>query len=248
MCDLKQTSDFWSLASFLAVIVGGLYALWKFRREGRRQRQILADGLYQRYLERAMDHPKISWPRNKVIPKGEPYRWLIAVMLNAHAAQIISEPSKDMREAIKADLRAHQKYLESDEFKIKDDGWKLFPPELKKLYDEEIGAAKASGDQEFQWGRLLKHFLSKNNDPEIVVLVGIILAVGGFLFIDPCGPIWGLLTTLMNGKIPIGDFKLPYPYLFATAIILIGYGMYKVRDEWRQLAQFNRQMRSTIPR
>jgi hypothetical protein len=53
------------------------------------------------------------------------------------AAQINCEPSRDMREALKCDLKVHLKYFESDDFK-NEGGWKLYPCKLKELYDEII--------------------------------------------------------------------------------------------------------------
>ena len=62
---------FSSLAAFTAV----RFAYKRFPEEGRRQRELTADSLYQAYLARAMDNPELSWPRG-TIPDDERYPWL----------------------------------------------------------------------------------------------------------------------------------------------------------------------------
>jgi len=133
---VRHINELLQLAVFLVALIGAPIAVWKFFEDGRRQRQATADGHYQRYLERAMDYPKLSWPEG-TIPSDEKYPWLVAIMLNALASQITCNPPTDMREALKADLRTHKMYLDSRDFK-NEGGWSLYPTELKKLYDELI--------------------------------------------------------------------------------------------------------------
>jgi hypothetical protein len=141
MCSLKDVNELIPLLSFTTALGGGIFALCRFHIEGRRQRQIMADGLYQQYLERAMDYPKLSWPEGK-IPKGEKYPWFVAIMLNALAAQIDSGATDDMHRAIKADLKVHQQYLESEQFN-REGGWDLYPEKLKILFCEVAAKSTA---------------------------------------------------------------------------------------------------------
>ncbi|MGA8078285.1 MAG: hypothetical protein WB868_12975, partial [Xanthobacteraceae bacterium] len=133
---LKQINEFIPPASFAVVCIGGFIAILRFWIEGRRQSQIMADELYQKYLERAMDYPKLSWPAD-TIPSDERYPWLVAIMLNALAAQISCGPSADMRNALKADLLVHRKYLDDKQFED-DGGWRLYPPALRTLYHKAV--------------------------------------------------------------------------------------------------------------
>lgn len=120
---------------FLAALFGAGLAYKRFTEDGRRQRQVTADALYQGYLNKAIEHPELSWPEGKFPEDDKRYPWLVAIMCNALSAQIECDPKEDMRVAMMCDLLTHETYFQSSQFE-KEGGWKLFPRELKDLYDE----------------------------------------------------------------------------------------------------------------
>jgi hypothetical protein len=123
-----------SIISVVTALIAVVFAVWKFPQEGRRQRQVTAEGLYQAYLTLALEKPKLSWPAGK-IPDDPVYPWFVGIMCNALGAQITAGPSDDMKTAMKFDLMIHEQYFESEGFK-REGGWSLHPPLLKQLYDE----------------------------------------------------------------------------------------------------------------
>jgi hypothetical protein len=131
---VKHQNEVLQLIVFLLAIIGVPCAIWKFLEDGRRQRATIADAPYQRYLDQALAHPRLSWPEDK-IPDDEKYPWLVAIMLNALGAQITSGAKDDMRRGIKADLKIHLQYLKGEQFKS-EGGWSLFPKKLENLFGE----------------------------------------------------------------------------------------------------------------
>jgi hypothetical protein len=105
-----------------------------------RQRQATADGLYQRYLELAMQYPELASPTEYETPEPKDgtdydrYYWLVAIMLNALSALIRCEPSEDKKAAMKADLIEHRHFFETSPLH----DWRHYPPLLRALYDEAV--------------------------------------------------------------------------------------------------------------
>ena len=131
---INVTNQFLPTVAFLVALFGACLAYRRFTEDGRRQRQVTAEALYQGYLIKAFEYPKLSWPKG-TIPEDERYPWLVAIMCNALAAHIECDPKEDMRIAMMCDLLTHETYFESSQFK-EEGGWKLFPRKLKDLYDE----------------------------------------------------------------------------------------------------------------
>jgi hypothetical protein len=103
----KELSPLFSLLTVITAILGAIFGIRKFAEEGRRQRQMTADKMYNAYLLRASQLPELCPDIGQIPtdPQGA-YPWLVAIILNAISAQIEAGAldGESVTKAIKFDL------------------------------------------------------------------------------------------------------------------------------------------------
>jgi hypothetical protein len=113
------------------------------------QREATAKDIYRDYLKLAFENPAYADPR----VSGEwdqekadwlvdqKYRWFVAFALNS-CDEAVDLPN--WREVILTELKFHEDYLSSVQFKEEDGGWKVYSDKLKDIWESVGEPAVAS--------------------------------------------------------------------------------------------------------
>jgi hypothetical protein len=126
-----------AIAAFLAFV-----AILLARAQLKAQSEATALGIYHRYLNLAMEHPRFAQPNYKELSahRGSElftqYEWFVSSMLYACEAVLVVFPKReDWMEGITAQLRYHCEYLSSKDFVLVREHWN---DQLLALVDQVI--------------------------------------------------------------------------------------------------------------
>ena len=109
---------------FIAVLatLALIFAYLQIMSARRAQREATAKDLYRDYLKLAFEHPDLAIPDSNQ-PLCEKYSWFVAILLNAYDEILFGTNHEVWRSVVRAELRYHVRYLQSDAFLKEEEGW-----------------------------------------------------------------------------------------------------------------------------
>jgi hypothetical protein len=152
-----EVGDLAGWVTALAAIVGLAFVSWQVWSARRTQREATANDTWMNYEQFGLKNPKYANPELSVLDyekttldgdrqKFYEYEWFVSFMLLACDAVLILS-SRAWEHVVKANLRYHLDYLNSEVFK--EEGWDLQSTAIQglinKLRREEARCVKAGG-------------------------------------------------------------------------------------------------------